>query len=227
MLCINTMLFDEFSHCCGYIRDPSHCMDLLNKNLADSTVARNVLEDSKAVMDWLGNDRLSSICKEYVEAGLVPGATKYVPLKSVVDTRMNTLDMHWRSVLEQKSVVHVLQSLPKYKEFYESRSAEGRKKQDEMFLRTRFALWSRLDIMLCITGVLSRAQNLSSREDTPLSAWVLIVQATKNALDSQLHSDDGMIDRILGPGSSKEMDELFNLVSTWMGSLPPEGLLAY
>ena len=88
-------------------------------------------------------------------------------------------------------------------------------------------LWSRLDIMLCITGVLSRAQNLSSREDTPLSAWVLIVQATKNALDSQLHSDDGMIDRILGPGSSKEMDELFNLVSTWTGSLPPEGLLAY
>ena len=76
--------------------------------------------------------------------------------------------------------------------------------------------------MLCITGVLSRAQNLSSREDTPLSAWVLIVQATKNALDSQLHSDDGMIDRILGPGSSKEMDELFQPRFNMDGK-PPAG----
>ena len=197
-------------------------MDLLNKNLAQSDVAGKLLEDTKAIMEWLGNDRLSSICQEYIEAGLVPGETKYVTIKPTVDTRMNTLDIHWRSVRAQKSVVSILTSLPKYKEFYSSRSAEGKKKQDDMLLRSRFALWPRLDIMTCITGVLSTAQHLSSREDTPLSAWVLIVQATKNALESQLHSDDGMVDQILGPGSSKEMDEIFQPRFNMDGK-PPAG----
>ena len=197
-------------------------MDLLNKNLADSEVAGSLLEDRKAVMEWLGQDRLSSICQEYIEAGLVPGERNYVTLKPTVDTRMNTLDIHWRSVRAQKSVVGVLQSLPKYKEFYASRTAEGRKKQDSMLQQTKFALWPRLDIMTCITGVLSTAQNLSSRENTPLLAWVLIVQGTKNALDSQLHSDDDMIDRILGPGSSEEMSSIFRPRFNMDGK-PPAG----
>ena len=51
-------------------------MDLLNKKLADSAVAGNLLEESKAAMEWLGNDRLSSICKMCIETGLVPGVKK-------------------------------------------------------------------------------------------------------------------------------------------------------
>ena len=42
-------------------RDPSHCVDLCSKDLAQTDVVRLVMGDAKEVRDFVKNDRIDSI----------------------------------------------------------------------------------------------------------------------------------------------------------------------
>jgi hypothetical protein len=60
-------------------------------------------------------------------------------------------------------------------------------------------------MLLDLTKVFYEAHMLCSRQDAPLSFYVLIVQGIKNAVDCVINEDDGKFDWILGLGSAKEI----------------------
>ena len=67
------------------IRDPSHCVDLLSKDLAGTDVVRRVMAESKEVRDFVKIDRIDSIC---VEKNELENA-EYIPTAiSISETRM-------------------------------------------------------------------------------------------------------------------------------------------
>ena len=67
------------------IRDPSHCVDLLSKDLAGTDVVKRVMADSKEVRDFVKIDRIDSIC---VEKNELENA-EYIPTAiSISETRM-------------------------------------------------------------------------------------------------------------------------------------------
>ena len=67
------------------IRDPSHCVDLLSKDLAGTDVVRRVMAESKEVRDFVKIDRIDSIRVEKNETE----NAEYIPTAiSISKTRM-------------------------------------------------------------------------------------------------------------------------------------------
>ena len=48
------------------LRDPSHCIDLLSKDLATMKFVRDVMADAKIVVDFVTSDRIDSIWLELI-----------------------------------------------------------------------------------------------------------------------------------------------------------------
>ena len=67
------------------IRDPSHCVDLLSKDLADTEVVKRVMAEAKEVQDFVKIDRIDSIRVERNEEEDVEYVTTAI---SMSDTRM-------------------------------------------------------------------------------------------------------------------------------------------
>jgi hypothetical protein len=71
-------------------------------------------------------------------------------------------------------------------------------------------------MLLDLTKVFYEACKLCSRQDAPLSCYVLIVQGIKNAVDRDINGDNGKFDWILGLGSAKEIKDVIDVILTWM-----------
>ena len=67
------------------IRDPSHCVDLLSKDLANTSVVMRVMAEAKEVQDFVKIDHIDSIRLEMNQEGDLENATSAV---SMSDTRM-------------------------------------------------------------------------------------------------------------------------------------------
>ena len=70
---------------CLLIRDPSHCVDLLSKDLANTAVVKRVVDEAKEVRDLVKIDRIDSIRVEMNEEGDLDGASSAI---SMSETRM-------------------------------------------------------------------------------------------------------------------------------------------
>jgi hypothetical protein len=58
-------------------------------------------------------------------------------------------------------------------------------------------------------------------QDAPLSCYILIVQGIKNAVDRIINGDNGKFDRVLGPGSAKEIADVTDCRFNMDGAKPP------
>ena len=67
------------------IRDPSHCVDLLSKDLANTSVVMRVMAEAKEVQDFVKIDCIDSIRLEMNQEGDLENSTSAV---SMSDTRM-------------------------------------------------------------------------------------------------------------------------------------------
>ena len=66
-------------------RDPSHCVDLCSKDLAQTDVVRLVMGDAKEVRDFVKNDRIDSIRLEMDMEGELEDTTSAIGFS---ETRM-------------------------------------------------------------------------------------------------------------------------------------------
>ncbi len=80
------------------LHDPTHCIDLLSKDLANTSVVCSVFGETKAVFDLCQTNRIDNIRKESIKAGNIPNS---VVAQNVVDTRMNLTYIHLSSALAQ------------------------------------------------------------------------------------------------------------------------------
>ncbi len=54
--------------------DPAHCINLLSKDLAKSSVVCSVLEEAKEVFDLCRNNQIDSIRNKAIDAGDIPAS---------------------------------------------------------------------------------------------------------------------------------------------------------
>ena len=69
--------------------------------------------------------------------------------------------------------------------------------------------WERMDVLLDALLVhFKRVHGLCSRENFPLSCYVLLIQALRNELNKGLNADNGRFDDILGENSRMEVADM-------------------
>jgi hypothetical protein len=76
-------------------------------------------------------------------------------------------------------------------------------------------------MLIDLTKVFFDAHKLCSCQDAPLSCYILIVQGIMNTVDRIINGDDGKFDRVLGPGSAKEIADVIDCCFNMDGTKPP------
>jgi hypothetical protein len=56
------------------LRNPAHCIDLLSKDLAKSSVVRSVLSKAKEVLDFCQTNQIENTRKEAIDTGDIPAS---------------------------------------------------------------------------------------------------------------------------------------------------------
>ncbi len=111
--------------------NPAHCIDLLSKDLAKTSVVCSVLADAKEVFELCQTNQIDNICKESIDAGNFPTS---VLAQNVVETRMTLTCIHLNSALAQSTFVALLPSNDSYKKYYRERTI-ARKQELKKFFR--------------------------------------------------------------------------------------------
>ncbi len=101
------------------LRDPAHCIDLLSKDLAYTSVVCSVLGEAKEVFDLCRTNQIDNIRKESIEAGDIPNS---VVAQNVVKTCMNLTYTHLSSVLAQITFIASLPTNKSYMKYYRERT---------------------------------------------------------------------------------------------------------
>ena len=187
------------------LRDPAHCIDLLSKDLANTSFVRSVLGEAKEVFDLCRTNRIDNIRKESIEAGDIPNS---VVAQNVVETRMNLTYIHLSSAVAQSTFIASLPTNKSYMKYYRERTPAKKQELDGILQNCNHGRWQRMMMLIDLTKVFYEAHKLCSRQDAPLSCYVLIVQGIKNAVDHVINRDDGKFDRIFGPGSAKVISDV-------------------
>ena len=94
------------------LRDPAHCIDLLSKDLAKTSVVRSVLAEAKEVFELCRTNRIDNIRKESIGAGEIPHT---IAAQNVCETRMNLTYIHLSSALAQSTFIALLPTNASYK----------------------------------------------------------------------------------------------------------------
>ena len=185
-------------------RDPSHCLDLLSKDLANTDVVRHVMEDADLVTDFCKTDRIDSIKQEMMTKGELEFSVKVVTMSK---TRMNLVNDYLVNANKQRNFTLLVQRNQKYHEYYHERPLSKREELNLMFewFHER-SMWERFEMLTSnLTTHFKAAQKICSRADFPLSVYVLLVQALKNDLCCGLNDE---FDEVLGFGSKREVMDM-------------------
>ncbi len=105
--------------------------------------------------------------------------------------------------------------------YYKERTHAKRQELDTVLQKCNHRRWQRMMMLLDLTMYFYEAHKLCSRQDAPLSCYVLIVQGIKNAVDRVINGDDGKFDWILGLGSAKEIKDVIDCCFNMDGAKPP------
>jgi hypothetical protein len=200
------------------LRDPAHCIDLLSKDLAKTSVVRSVLAEAKEVFELCRTNRIDNIRKESIGAGEIPDT---IAAQNVVETRMNLTYIHLSSALAQSTFIASLPTNDSYKKYYEERTSAKKQELDTILQNCNHGRWQRMQMLMDLTKVFFDAHKLCSRQDAPLSCYILIVKAIKNTVDRIINGDNGKFDRVLGAGSAKEIADVIGCRFNMDGTKPP------
>lgn len=106
-------------------RDPSHCVDLLSKDLALTEFMKELLEEANDLHKFVRIDRIDSIRIETAQAGDLDES--YVGL-TLCDTRMNLAHDYIVGALKQSAFIAGLSRNELWKEFIDSRKDADKNK---------------------------------------------------------------------------------------------------
>ena len=109
-------------------RDPSHCIDLLSKDLASTNLMKKLLDEADEVHKFVRIDRVDSIRRETAEEGDLnesyAGMTK-------CDTRMNLSHDFILGALKQATFLAGLPRNQKWKDYLDDRKPNDRAKSEQ------------------------------------------------------------------------------------------------
>ena len=203
------------------LRDPSHCIDLLSKDLAATKVVSDVMAEATEVRNLVKIDRIDSIRKEMNESGVHGEYMTTSTGKS--ETRMNDCHIFIVGVRNQYNFIQCLPENAKFRQYMKERNNNEKERIDGTMKRCEGStLWTRLRVMNdSVTVFFKVVHGLCSREDFPLSAYPLLVQALRNEVNKGLNFENGRFDDIFGPGSRKEIADMVRERFNMDGKDPP------
>jgi hypothetical protein len=114
------------------LRDPSHCVDLLSKDLAQTSVVKKVVDEAKEIHTLVRTDRIDSMRVEAQEDGELEES--YVGM-TLCETRMNLVDGYIQGAIKQSMFLHSLPRNAKWKAFISERKASDKVKYEETLAR--------------------------------------------------------------------------------------------
>jgi hypothetical protein len=89
---------------------------------------------------------------------------------------MNLMYIHLSSALAQSTFIASLPTNKSYMKYYKERTHAKRQDLDTVLQNCNHGRWQRMMMLLDLTKVFYEAHKLCSRQDAPLSCYVLIVQ---------------------------------------------------
>ena len=182
-------------------RDAPHTLDLMPKNLMKTTTIAAVMAEAKEVYNFFSH-RVNSIRAGMVRDGTINEQTT---VKNVVDTRMNLTEIHLTSARKQSKCLAVIADNQEWIRYYNERSLDTKAQLDQFLQNCNHGCQQRMNTVIGLVAIFKKAHLLCSRRDTPLSAYILIVQAVKNMVTEIIGKENGKYDRILGEGAAQEV----------------------
>jgi hypothetical protein len=98
---------------------PAHCIDLLSKDLANTSVVCSVLGEAKEMFDLCRMNQFDNIWKESIKSGNISNS---VVAQNVVETHMNLTYIHLSSALAQSTFIASLPNNKSYMKYYRERT---------------------------------------------------------------------------------------------------------
>lgn len=102
------------------VRDPSHCVDLAPKDLAELPCIKAVLDIAKGIIEFVKTDRIHGIKDELMATRAIPHCPVAVLFPA---TRMYLAKTTLSSAIGQRPFLSVLYANSQYLKYFESRSA--------------------------------------------------------------------------------------------------------
>ena len=185
-------------------RDPAHCIDLLSKDLANTLVVTRVMNEAKEVRDFVKIDRIDSIRIEASARGSLEDSCTAV---TMCETRMNLCFDFIQAARRQHDFLKLLWGNSAFQVWYKERSTKVQDSTRAILDRcNEQARWERMDVLLSsLLKHFKVVHGLCSREDFPLSCYVLLIQALRNDINRGLKENDGRFQALLGEGSIREI----------------------
>ena len=106
----------------------------------------------------------------------------------------------------------------RFVDYKRSRTKKGKETIDKFFDMCNHQHWLRMEVVLSVTKCFRDAHKLCSGEKTPLSCYVLVVQALKNEVWARL--DDEEFDLVLGDGAAQQVKDMLRPRFNMDGSEP-------
>jgi hypothetical protein len=135
---------------------------------------------------------------------------------------MNLMYIHLSSAVAQSTFIASLPINKSYMKYYRERTPAKNQELDGVLHNCNHRHWQCMMMLIDLRKVFYEAHKLCSRQNAPLSCYVLIVQGIKNAVDRVTNGDNGKFDRIFGPGSAKVISDVIGCRFN-MDSLKPTG----
>jgi hypothetical protein len=202
---VATKVCDKLGHGALPSRDPAHCADLCSKDLAQTNVVKSVMAEAKEVRDFVKIDRIDSI---RVESNAVKDADEYITTAvNMCETRMNLCHDFILAARKQHDFVKLLWGNESFRTYFNERSAKVQDATRAILDRcSDNSRWERMDVLLNSLLIhFKRVHGLCSREDFPLSCYVLLIQALRNEINRGL---DARFDEVLGENSRREVADM-------------------
>ncbi len=132
------------------LHDPAHCIDLLSKDLAKSSVVRSVLAEAKEVFDLWWTSQIDSIRKEAIDAGDILAS---IVARNVCETHMNLTYIHLKSALAQSTFIASLLTNDRYIKYYVECSSARKQELDGILQNCNHGRWQRMLMLIDLAKV--------------------------------------------------------------------------
>jgi len=198
--------------------DPCHCLDLGSKDMAGTNIVKSILMESAEVYHFCIRSRMDGIHRESIAFNELEDSGT---VKNVVETRMNLIHIHLTDARKQSAFMASLSTNPKYIKYYKDRTSKQKAEIDVILDNFGPSRWRRMEAVYAVTVHFEQAHKLCSREDDPLSCYVLIVQALYNGVKKAITYENCKFDRVLGEGAAQQIEDVLMVRFKMNGQSPP------
>jgi hypothetical protein len=177
-----------------------------------------VLDQAKIIFDFCKIDRIDGIRRKAISVGSLDEKHTVINFS---ETRMNNAHDHIEASLKMLDFVRGIRNNAEFVAYYNEpcRTNAAKMKLDDTINGCNGEREMQMQTILPLTAIFKRVHLLCSRQDTPVSAFPLLVQAMHNEVSAVI--SDEKFNRILGENSSDELIDMLMVRFNFDGKNTP------